>query len=217
MYIYEMTVSMAQIRIAATAAFIMLGASSRAMAQLSTNDAANIFTHFYNAFFVSSSGGGEYIWQQRGSFSKDDQWENAEMIEMTIDRYIAAPDTADSNAMTGLLNGFDKAYGSDWTSDIYNDDIMWCVLAHARAYLALYNATAAINSSMRSWAAIASNNFCWVYDGGHPPGRILPQYDDTFGAGCGGPPITSAAATRRTSLKIPVLTARRPWRRFISI
>ncbi len=170
--------------LARTSAIVILwSACFPAFGQLAAQDATNIFNDFYNTFYVASSGGGEYIWQQGGSFSQNDEWENAEMIEMTIDRYIAAPNTTDSNAMTALLNGFDKAYGTDLTGDIYNDDIMWCVLAHARAYLALYSVTGTINSSMKNWANIASNNFSWVYNGGHSPGRVLPQYDGTFGGG----------------------------------
>lgn len=168
---------------AAVLVFVLSGTSVPAFCQLSGQDAGNIFNAFYNTFFTNNGGGGTYIWQENGAFNKDDRWEYAEMIEMTTDRYLAAPNTTNANILSALIKGFDANYGPDWTDDKYNDDIMWCVLAYARAYLALYSTTGTINSSMSRWANIASNNFCWVYNGGHWPGRTRPQYDDRFGGG----------------------------------
>lgn len=150
-----------------------------AFGQLSADDAGAIFTNFYSAFHVN---GGEYKWQQGGSFNNNDFWENAEMIEMTIDRYLAAPNAADSNDLTSILNAFDGTYTGGWTAThIYNDDVMWAVLAHARAYVVMSNLTGTVTASMAKWAINASNNFCWVYNGG--PGRANPQCDNTYGGG----------------------------------
>ena len=151
-----------------------------ALGQTTAQDASNIWNNFCATFSVS---GGHFAWQQGGSYDKNDFWENAEMIEMATDCYIAAPTTQNENTLTALLNGFDTSNGKDWTGDKYNDDIMWAVLAHARAYLAIYNETRTVNSSMANWAINASNNFCWVYNGGHSPNRTQPQYDATLGGG----------------------------------
>ena len=186
---------------------ILSGMCLPAFGQLSGQDAGNIFTAFYNTFFTNSSGNGRYIWQEDGSFDKNDRWENAEMIEMTTDRYLAVPDTTDANALTALLNGFDDNYGTDWTSDEYNDDIMWCVLAYARAYLALYSVTGTVNSSMSNWANIASNNFCWVYNGGHSPGRTQPQYDNTFGGGMWWTTDHTGSGTKNSCVNGPAALA----------
>jgi predicted alpha-1,6-mannanase (GH76 family) len=146
-------------------------------AQLTWQSASNIWNNFNTAFYKS----GNYLWQQGGSYEKNDRWENAEMLEMATDCYIAAPTGANENTLSNLVNGFNNSYGSVWTSDLYNDDIMWSVLANARAYLAIYTETKTVTSSMKNWAVNASNNFCWVYNGG--PGRAAPQYDNTFGGG----------------------------------
>lgn len=185
----------------------LLGVSFPAFGQLSGKDAGDAYADFYNTFFTNSSGNGRYIWQEGGSFSKNDTWQNAEMIEMTTDRYIAVPDTTDANAVNALVNGFDDNYGTDWTGDEYNDDIMWAVLAHARAYLALYNATGVVDSSMSNWGVNASNNFCWVYNGGHSPGRVQPQYDNTFGGGMWWTTNHSGTGTKNSCVNGPAALA----------
>jgi predicted alpha-1,6-mannanase (GH76 family) len=149
--------------------------------QLTWQSASNLWNNFNNAFYVSAGSGAYYRWQQGGSFEENDRWENAEMIEMATDRYIAEPNSQDNAILTALLNEFDSVYGTQWTGDQYNDDIMWSVLAHARAYLAIYIETKTVTSSMKTWGLNASNNFCWVYNGG--PGRSKPQCDTNFGGG----------------------------------
>jgi predicted alpha-1,6-mannanase (GH76 family) len=183
---------------------VLLGAALPALAQLSAQDASNSWAAFNTAFSVS---GGHYAWQEGGSFSKNDFWENAEMIEMATDRFLAASDTQDENSVTSLLNGFDSIYGTDWTGDGYNDDIMWAVLAHARAYVALYNWSGTVTSSMTNWLVNASNNFCWVYNGGHSPYRIQPQYDGVFGGGMWWTTNHTASGTKNSCVNGPAALA----------
>ncbi len=161
-------------------AIIFLGLVMPAFGQLTAQDASNMWNNFNASFYLF---GGYYAWQQSGSYNSNDRWENAEMIEMATDCYIATPTSANETTLANLVNGFNTSYGSDWTSDKYNDDIMWSVLVNARAYLAIYSETKTVTSSMRNWALNASNNFCWVYNGGHSPNRVNPQYDNTFGGG----------------------------------
>jgi predicted alpha-1,6-mannanase (GH76 family) len=172
-----------RVNLVSAAVFWILGLCLPAYGQLTWQSASNLWNNFNNAFYVSAGSGAYYKWQQGGSFQSNDRWENAEMIEMATDRYIAEPNSQDNAILTALLNEFDSIYGKDWTSDQYNDDIMWCVLAHARAYMAIYTATKTVSSSMKNWAVNASNNFCWVYHGNHSPNRVNPQYDNTFGGG----------------------------------
>ncbi len=55
------------------------------------------------------------------------------MIECVIDAYEWTGDPVYRAMTTNLLNGFIKNNGSTWTSwNIYNDDIMWAVIAFTR-------------------------------------------------------------------------------------
>lgn len=94
--------------------------------------------------------------QGTSSFIKGDQnggdpgfWQEIEEIE----------GIEDANDRTGgvynrqvaaLLNGFSKAHGTDWSNNIYNDDISWAVMAYTRGYQATGNA---------AYRAIAKSNF----------------------------------------------------------
>ncbi len=168
---------------ACAAVLLLAGLAMPAFGQFTAQNVSNIWNDFNATFYAPSGSYGYYAWDQGGSYDSNDRWENAEMIEMATDCYIAAPTTQNENMLTALVNGFDHSYGTDWTSDKYNDDIMWSVLVNARAYMAIYNETKTVNSSMITWANDASNNFCWVYNGGHSPNRVNPQYDSTLGGG----------------------------------
>lgn len=97
----------------------------------SAGDARTLVTS-YNSAFYSVSGANGYI--------KDTQtggvayfWGQAEMIECFIDAYEWTGDPMYKGMITNLLNGFVSNNGTAWTSwNIYNDDIMWAVMAFAR-------------------------------------------------------------------------------------
>src|SRR3984885_13667202 len=161
-----------------SAVLLLLSSCFSAFSQSAWQSASNVWNNFNNAFYQS---GGYYKWNQTNGYDQNDRWENVEMIEMATDSYIAVPTSANETTLLALVNGFNTSYGNQWTSDMYNDDIMWSVLANARAYLAISSVTKTVTSSMTTWAVNASNNFCWLYNGG--PGRTKPQYDTNFGGG----------------------------------
>ena len=66
-------------------------------------------------------------------------WGQAEMIESVIDAYEWSGDPAYLPLITSLLNGFLSREGSNWSWNIYNDDIMWATLAFARGGVATGN------------------------------------------------------------------------------
>ncbi len=56
------------------------------------------------------------------------------MIELAADAYERTHDARYKTMVVQLYDGILKRYGTRWTSNHYNDDIMWMVLASLRAY-----------------------------------------------------------------------------------
>jgi predicted alpha-1,6-mannanase (GH76 family) len=92
-------------------------------------------------------------------------WGQAEMIETVIDAYEWNSNSIYAGMTTNLLNGFLKNNGSSWTYNIYNDDIMWAVLAFARGGVA---------TGRSNYCAIAKANFDTCY---------ARAWDSTLGGG----------------------------------
>src|SRR5216684_4579343 len=67
--------------------------------------------------------------------------------------------------IVNLLDGFGKNNGTNWSSNIYNDDCMWACIAFARGYL---------DTGNTGFRDIARANFDMVYARG---------WDATFGGG----------------------------------
>jgi predicted alpha-1,6-mannanase (GH76 family) len=100
---------------------------------LTTNDAGTIFNSYTKAFYSLNVTNGYFKDDQAGGIS--DFWKQAEEIECVIDAY-ERTSNADYKVMTeDLLNGFEKNNGTNWSSNIYNDDCMWASIAFARGYL----------------------------------------------------------------------------------
>lgn len=158
------------------ATVFMLLAGSHSAKAFTATQATNMWNAYNNAFYVSNNGAAYYRQDQGGGEDTVDFWQNAERIEMAVDRAQRSGSASDKAVVTALVNGFDSMYGSDWTGDIYNDDIMWACLAHLRAYFVT-------GSTETGWAGEAANNYNWVCAGGHSPGRVQPQIDSTYGGG----------------------------------
>ena len=167
---YRIGISLAIALIAGAFAF-----TTRASAFTSTQ-ATNIWNAYNNAFYVGNTGDAYYRQDQGGGQDIGDFWYNAEELEMADDRAARSGSAGDKTIVAALVNGFDATYGSDWTGDMYNDDVMWACLAHLRAYFVT-------GSTNTNWAVEAADNFNWVYNGGHSPGRSAPQVDGTYGGG----------------------------------
>ncbi len=90
------------------------------------------------------------------AFIKGDQnggdpgfWQEIEEIEGIEDANDRTGGAYNSQ-VTALLNGFSKAHGTDWSDNIYNDDISWATIAYTRGYQATGNTT---------FRTIAKSNF----------------------------------------------------------
>jgi predicted alpha-1,6-mannanase (GH76 family)/fibronectin type 3 domain-containing protein len=98
----------------------------------SATDANTIFSSFNSAFYIQSGTNG-YFANSQTDDSATYFWGQAEMIEGVIDAYEWTTNSAGPGMITNLLNGFISDNGTTWTSwNIYNDDIMWAVIAFAR-------------------------------------------------------------------------------------
>ena len=113
--------------------FVVLGLllASFSATAFTTRDANTIFSSFNNAFFSLNGTNGFFKDTQTGGNAYF--WGQANMIECVIDAYEWRTNVASANTITNLLNGFILQNGSTWTSwNIYNDDIMWAVIAFVR-------------------------------------------------------------------------------------
>ncbi len=97
----------------------------------STNDINIIFGAYKSAFYSQTGTNGYFKNDQSGGETYF--WEEAEEIECVIDAYEWNSNSAAAGMITNLLNGFISTNGAVWTSSNgYNDDVMWAVIAFAR-------------------------------------------------------------------------------------
>jgi len=177
-------------------AILVLGGTVPASAFTSAQATA-IWNSYNNSFYVG--GNAYYRVDQGGGQNTNNFWENAEEIEMAVDRAQRSGSSSDQSIVTALVNGFDSTYGSTWTNyTIYNDDVMWACIAHLRAYFV----TGSTNSN---WASEAANNFNAVYNGGS--GRSVPQYDGTYGGGMWWSTDHSSTGTKNACVNGPAAIA----------
>ncbi len=82
----------------------------------------------------------------RAWFAKDteggraDFWTQAEQLEMVLDVYERTKNPQHMAMFTKLFRGFLADHGRTWERNEFNDDIMWMVIACARAHLMTGNA-----------------------------------------------------------------------------
>ena len=87
------------------------------------------FTNFINAFYYYSN------MNKFGLFLNTEFWDQAEIYEIVIDAYENTGHPRYKDMIYDIFKGFNLHYGTDWGHNEYNDDIMWMVIACARAYL----------------------------------------------------------------------------------
>ena len=127
----------------------LAGASARAFTARDVNTA---FSAFNSNFYFQTGTNGWIKDTQTGNIAYF--WGQAEMIETVIDAYEWNSNTVAQSMITNLLNGFIKNNGSSWTYNVYNDDILWAVIAFARG---------GVDTGKSNYCAIAKANFDAVY------------------------------------------------------
>jgi predicted alpha-1,6-mannanase (GH76 family) len=129
-------------------------------------DADTIFEAYNKAFYFTDGNKGYYRATTEGG--KSWFWERAEQMEMVLDVYERTTNAACLTRFSNLFNGFIADHGTDWTGNEFNDDIMWMVIACARAHQKTGNATfrdsAKLNFDLcyaRAWSTNLGGGLWW--------------------------------------------------------
>ena len=146
------------IAVGAAASAILFAADCPASAVTSAD--ADTAVKAYLKAFVRPNGAGAFI---KGDQNGGDPgfWQEAEEIEGIEDANDRSSG-AYKTEVAALLNGFSKAHGTDWSWNIYNDDICWAAIAYTRGYQATGNA---------AFRTIAKNNFDRMFARAWNPAR----------------------------------------------
>ena len=135
------------IAVAATASAVLLAASGRPASAVTRADADTAVKAYLQAFVRSDDTSAFIKGRQNGG--DPGFWQEIEEIEGIEDANDRTGGAYNSQ-VTALLNGFIKAHGTDWSDNIYNDDISWATIAYTRGYQTTGNTT---------FRTIAKNNF----------------------------------------------------------
>jgi len=150
-------------------------------------DADVMMEAFNRAFYVRTNGVG-YFRASTTSSKPADFWKLAEEIEMVIDVWERSRNPAYSNQIAELIDGFDRTYGTDWTKNEFNDDVMWICIANLRGYQVTGNT---------KWRDHAQKNFDAVYarawDTNFAGGGMFWKTDDRSKNTCVNAPAAIAA------------------------
>lgn len=133
-------------------------------------DATTIFNSYNNAFYV---GGSNAYYKNDTTGGRSGFWSQAEEIEMVLDSYARTGSTGTRDIASALCNGFLAQNGTDWTWNIFNDDIAWAVIAFSRTYQITGNTTyrdrAKANFDAmyaRAWDSNLGGGLWWTTDRG---------------------------------------------------
>ena len=138
-------------------------------AAFTARDVDTIASSYLSSFYTVSGTNGYIKDRQTGGVAYF--WGQAEMIECVIDAYEWTSNSTYQAMITNLLNGFITQNGANWSGNIYNDDIMWAVMAFARGGVATgrsnYIAIAKSNFDMcyaRAWDNVLGGGLYWTTD-----------------------------------------------------
>lgn len=134
-------------------------------AQWTDADSQAAFAAYNNAFYFSPDGEHYDYRSQQRSVNTSGFWVGAEEIELALDAYDKTPTPATADIINKLCAGFVAQFGDDWSSNSYDDDLMWATIAFVRAYKVTNNT---------QWLNDAETNFTTVWNRG---------YDTTYGGG----------------------------------
>ncbi|MDB6113041.1 MAG: hypothetical protein JWR69_4791 [Pedosphaera sp.] len=116
-----------------------LGSSRFNAAAYTAADAQAMVTSFNDAFYFTNSNGGYFRNTTSGGTTWF--WGRANQMEMLIDLYEQTTNAAYLTQFSSMYDGFVSDYGTSWTWNEFNDDIMWMVIACSRAYQKTGNPT----------------------------------------------------------------------------
>ena len=129
-------------------------------------DANTIFSDYTKAFYFTNADGGCFHATTEGG--QTHFWERAEQLEMVLDVYERTTNAACLALFTNIFNGFIAEHGTNWEKNEFNDDIMWMVIACARAHQitgnSAFRAAAEFNFDRcfaRAWSTNLGGGLWW--------------------------------------------------------
>jgi predicted alpha-1,6-mannanase (GH76 family) len=138
------------IAVVTAAAAILMAAGGSASAFTSSD--AETAVNAYLKTFVQTNGATAFIKRDENG-GDPGFWQEVEEIEGIEDANDRVNGALNSQ-VEALLNGFTHVHGTDWSYNIYNDDISWATIAFTRGYKATGDTT---------FRTIARNNFDMMY------------------------------------------------------
>lgn len=132
-------------------------------------DADALLAAHTRAFYQQTNGVAWFKATELGG--KASFWMWAEQMEMELDAYERTTNPHQLTMFTNLFQGFIAQHGADWTHNPFNDDIMWMVIACARA--ALLTGNPAFRDAARSnfdacfaraWSSDLGGGLWWKTD-----------------------------------------------------
>jgi predicted alpha-1,6-mannanase (GH76 family) len=117
----------------------------------------------FNAKYWNATG--KYYHKLDNRTGRLDYWMTAHAWEMSMDVYARTRTAASLQRVKDIYDGFVAYHGTDWTTNDYNDDIMWWVLAATRAF--------ELTGETR-YRDQAKTHFDWIWS---------TQTDNVFGGG----------------------------------
>jgi predicted alpha-1,6-mannanase (GH76 family) len=125
-----------------------------------------IFAAYNQAFYLTNDDQGFY--RETTAGGKTQFWERAEQMDMVLDVYERTTNAACLTQFNSLYRGFTAEHGTNWIKNQYNDDIMWMVIACARASQFTgnpeYRAVARSNFDLcfaRAWSTNLGGGLFW--------------------------------------------------------
>jgi len=135
---------------------------------LTSTEADLAYQAFYETYVNTSNDNYRTFYKGDNQDQLLDFWTYAHAWQVVMDLYERTRDTVYIRQMKELWDGFiatNWADGTDWTSNDYNDDIMWWVLSATRAYFLTGDTV---------YSTVAKRNYDWVWE---------TQKDDALGGG----------------------------------
>lgn len=114
------------------AGFAIAGMTACPVRAFSVADADAIFKSYNDAFYFTEGDKGYYRATTVGG--KTRFWDRAEQMEMVLDVYERTTNTDCLLMFNRIYQGFVADHGTNWMGNEFNDDIMWMVIACARAH-----------------------------------------------------------------------------------
>jgi predicted alpha-1,6-mannanase (GH76 family) len=141
--------------LSAVAMMFLFGALTAAA--WTTADAIKAFDDYNHAMYYVSPHGRGYYRETEGDRKPDSFWHFAEEIELACDAAGLTNDPVYVKMISRLCDGFTAENGADWSSNRFNDDLMWAAIAFCRSYEITGN---------RTYLRLAKTNFDLAYDRG---------------------------------------------------